>query len=239
MGPCVVSSDAARAPHRRDARRHAAALAPAQCRHGDARGLEVSPGGLLQNKLVPASNQTLPCAAGCFRVQGPPGASPARSSARQTPGATDNTSRRSPRSGGLCPPCSGPARPEHRPAAASRRSLQACIASLPLQSSWMSKTYLKSDHFNGDGSLQPTNSALHWSWYRCWECVRGRPVEKARHHCLSALRGPDGRGGQDCPCPKRAWAYRVRMPVLQLRHKCTYAVQITSTTTRTTEAIPF
>jgi hypothetical protein len=31
-GPCVVSS-AARAPHRRDARRHAAALAPAQCRH--------------------------------------------------------------------------------------------------------------------------------------------------------------------------------------------------------------
>src|SRR5215831_19466129 len=50
---------------------------------------------------------------------------------------------------------------------------------------------------------------------------------------------PDGRGGQDCPCPKRAWAYRIRMPVLQLRHKCTYAVQITSTTTRTTEAIPF
>jgi hypothetical protein len=29
--------------------------------------------------------------------------------------------------------------------AASQRSLQACIASLPLQSSWMSKTYLKSD----------------------------------------------------------------------------------------------
>src|SRR5262249_53749668 len=40
-------------------------------------------------------------------------------------------------------------------AAASRRSLQACIASLPLQSSWMSKTYLKSDHFNGGGSLRP------------------------------------------------------------------------------------
>src|SRR5262249_46019451 len=45
-------SDAARAPHRRDARRHAAALAPAQCRHGDARGLEVSPSSLLQNKLI-------------------------------------------------------------------------------------------------------------------------------------------------------------------------------------------
>src|SRR5262249_30993435 len=29
-----------------------AALGPAQCRHGDARGLEVSPGGLLQNELV-------------------------------------------------------------------------------------------------------------------------------------------------------------------------------------------
>src|SRR5262249_10219670 len=52
VGPCVASSDAARAPHRRDARRHAAALAPAQCRHGDARDLEVSPGGLLQNELV-------------------------------------------------------------------------------------------------------------------------------------------------------------------------------------------
>src|SRR5262249_11035493 len=93
-----------------------------------------------------------PCAAGCSRAQGPSGASPARSSARRTPGATDNTSPRSPRSGGLRPPCSGPARPEHRPAAASQRSLQACIASLPLQSSWMSKTYLKSDHFNGGGS---------------------------------------------------------------------------------------
>src|SRR5262245_38621750 len=50
--PCVASSDAARAPHRRDARKRAAALAPAQCRHGDARGLEVSPGGLLKNELV-------------------------------------------------------------------------------------------------------------------------------------------------------------------------------------------
>src|SRR5438067_10936384 len=33
-----------------------------------------------------------------------------------------------------------------------RRSLQACISSLPLQSSLMSKTYLKSDHFSGGGS---------------------------------------------------------------------------------------
>src|SRR5262249_12902897 len=58
--------------------------------------------------------------------------SPARSLARRPPGATDNTSPRSRRSGGLRPPCSGPVRPKHRPAATSRRSLQACIASLPL-----------------------------------------------------------------------------------------------------------
>src|SRR6516164_5247556 len=89
-----------------------------------------------------------------FVVRIASGASPARSSARRTPGATDNTSPRSPRSGGLRPPCSGPARPEHRPAAASQRSLQACIASLPLQSSLMSKTYLKSDHFSGGGSKE-------------------------------------------------------------------------------------
>src|SRR5215831_9422898 len=48
----LCSSDAVRAPRRRDARRHAAGLAAARCTHGDARGLEVSPGGLLQNELV-------------------------------------------------------------------------------------------------------------------------------------------------------------------------------------------
>src|SRR5262249_50296694 len=61
---------------------------------------------------------------------------------------------RSPRSGGLRPPWAAPARPEHRLVAASQQSLQACIASLPLQSSLMSKTYLKSDHFSGGGSPQ-------------------------------------------------------------------------------------
>src|SRR5262249_61450962 len=50
------------------------------------------------------------------------------------------------------PPFAGHANQKHPPAATSRRSLQACIASLPLQSSLMSKTYLKSDHFNGGGS---------------------------------------------------------------------------------------
>jgi len=92
-------------------------------------------------------------------------ASPARSSAPRTPGATDTSLTRS---GGLRPPCSGPARPEHRPTAASRRSLQACIASLPLQSSWISKTYLKSDHFNGGGS-----SARNKTFARFSEARRG------------------------------------------------------------------
>src|SRR5262249_50605446 len=62
----------------------------------------------------PASDQKPPCAVGCSQAQGPSGASPARSSAHRTPGASDNTSPRSRRSGGLRPPYSGPARPEHR-----------------------------------------------------------------------------------------------------------------------------
>src|SRR5262249_11684864 len=48
-----------------------------------------------------------------------------------------------------------------RLAGATRISLQARIASLPLQSSLMSKTYLKSDHFNGGGSV-----SLRCSWQR-------------------------------------------------------------------------
>src|SRR5262249_28096933 len=101
--------------------------------------------------------------------------------------ATDNTSPRSPRSDGLHPPCSGPARPEHRPAAASRRSLQACIASLPLQSSWMSKTYLKSDHFNGGGS-SPSNGS---------QFVLGKPFANV---ALSETCFPLFTVGVRCPC---------------------------------------
>src|SRR5262249_16173300 len=55
------------------------------------------------------------------------------------------------RSSWLRPPCSGPARPEHRPAATSRRSLEVCIASFPLLFFLMSKAYFKSDHLNGGG----------------------------------------------------------------------------------------
>src|SRR4051794_10801351 len=49
---CAGSSDAVRAPHRRDARIPATDRRRAQCRHGDARGLEVSPVRLLKNQLV-------------------------------------------------------------------------------------------------------------------------------------------------------------------------------------------
>src|SRR5262249_8301906 len=110
-----------------------------------------------------------------------PAVSLPRSSPRRPPGATDNTSPRSRRSGGLRPPCSGPARPKHRPAATSRRSLQACIASLPLQSSLMSKTYLKSDHFNGGGSRMHSFGTVWWS-----SCLRFKrctvvPNSSCRH----------------------------------------------------------
>src|SRR3954454_24997739 len=49
---CAGSSDAVRAPHRRDARTPATVRRRAQRRHGDARGLEVSPVRLLKNQLV-------------------------------------------------------------------------------------------------------------------------------------------------------------------------------------------
>src|SRR5262249_45816696 len=140
------------APHRRDARRLAAALAPAQCRHGDARGLEVSPGGLLQNELVQRQIRDRLAQPAVLELKVLQalhllGLQPAELLA---PPIIRHLAH--PDLSGLRPPCSGPARPEHRPAATSRRSLQACIASLPLQSSWMSKTYLKSDHFNGGES---------------------------------------------------------------------------------------
>ena len=50
--PCVVSSDAAQAPRKRDARRHVVHVGHARYTLGDARGLEVSPGSLLQNEFV-------------------------------------------------------------------------------------------------------------------------------------------------------------------------------------------
>src|SRR5262249_2366332 len=124
--------------------------------------------------------------------------------------ATDNTSPRSPRSGGLRPPCSGPARPEHRPAATSRRSLQACIASLSLQSSLLSKTYLKSDHFNGGGSSAPSLS-------RAWVAGRARGqggvlVRKPCPHLKYSVSQLDGtnvaRTEPNTPCPalvSRCW----------------------------------
>src|SRR5262245_20303888 len=86
-----------------------------------------------------ASNRRPPCAAGCSRVRDPSGASLARSSARRTPGASDSRLLRSHQSGGSRRPCPGLGSPEHPPAATSQRSLQACIASWPSQSSLMSR----------------------------------------------------------------------------------------------------
>src|SRR5262245_41790628 len=86
-----------RAPH---SRRRAAGLRPAQCRHGDARGLEVSPSSLLQNELIRrriADGLTQPDVLEL-------GASPAQSSVHGSPSATDNASPRSRRFGGLRPP---------------------------------------------------------------------------------------------------------------------------------------
>src|SRR6516165_3365382 len=111
--------------------------------------------------------------------------------------ATDNTSPHSPRSGGLHPPCSGPARPEHRPAAASRRSLQACIASLPLQSSWMSKTYLKSDHFNGGGSILCPISKI----VRRYKYHRQRDAHPVVHSNAESYVFVPGRNADTCEEP--------------------------------------
>src|SRR5262249_58812530 len=113
---------------------------------------------------VPANT---PYAVGCSQAQGPSGASPARSSARQTLDASDSRSPRSHRSAGSPPSCLGPARLEHRLGAASPRSLRACSASLSLQSSLMSKTYLKSDHFVGGGSACPLHPQKRLSSFSC------------------------------------------------------------------------
>ena len=80
-----------------------------------------------------------------------------------------------------------------RPAAASRRSLQACIVSLPLQSSSMSKTYLKSDHFNGGGSTasaqQPPPPATTPVVVARGEWVSVLFAAAGRHDCRG-IRGP-------------------------------------------------
>src|SRR5262249_19600718 len=63
------------------------------------------------------------------------------------------------------------------PAAASRRSLQACIASLPLQSSLMSKTYLKSDHFSGGGSEAYREAIAEVIVIKCEQFKRALTIE--------------------------------------------------------------
>src|SRR5262245_55155040 len=113
-----------------------------------------------------ASNRRPPCAAGCSRVRDPSGASLARSSARRTPGASDSRLLRSHQSGGSRRPCPGLGRPEHPPASTSQRSLQACIASLPSQSSLMSRltssrtTSLGVDHWDPEVGVHYPRSLL-------------------------------------------------------------------------------
>src|SRR5262245_27195584 len=111
-----------------------------------------------------ASNRRPPCAAGCSRVRGPSGASLARSSARRTPGASDSRLLRSHQSGGSRRPCPGLGRPEHPPAATSQRSLQACIASLPYQSSLMSRLTSSRTTSLGVDQLDATKNSPPLAW---------------------------------------------------------------------------
>src|SRR5208283_3455157 len=57
------------APHRRGARRSSNALGSARYRRGDARGLEVSPGSLLQNELVQRQVRDRPAQTGILLLE--------------------------------------------------------------------------------------------------------------------------------------------------------------------------
>ena len=107
----------------------------ARCRRGDARGLEVSPGSLLQDQLVQRQIRRPPGAAARSPPPAPSAASPGRSSARRTPAASGSTSPPSRRSSGSPRQRSAPATPARPPAAAWRRSPQACGSSSPSRSS--------------------------------------------------------------------------------------------------------
>src|SRR5262249_44575675 len=122
-----------------------------QCRHGDARGLEVSPGSLLQNELV--QRQIRDCLAQpavlelkvlqalhLLALQPAKLLAPPIIRHLAHPDLAD------------CVHHVLALRDQNIDLAQLRNDLQACIASLPLQSSLISKTYLKSDHFSGGGS---------------------------------------------------------------------------------------
>ena len=57
------------------------------------------------------------------------------------------------------PRYSVPATSEHQSAEASRQSLETCNASLPSWPSWLSKIYLKSDHFSGGWIITRASTA--------------------------------------------------------------------------------
>ena len=69
-------------------------LEHARCRRGDARGLEVSPGGLLQDQLVQRQIRHRPAQPGVLRLQLLQPLHLVATSARHTPGASGSTSPR-------------------------------------------------------------------------------------------------------------------------------------------------
>src|SRR5271169_2623164 len=89
----------------------------------------------------------------------------------RAPGASGNTSPRSRQSGGLHQRHSDPARPERRPVEASKQSLQACVSSSPLLSSFMSKDI-------------PQVGPIQWGWITWQNGFAERLIGSMRRECV-------------------------------------------------------
>ena len=144
----------AQSPRRRDARRRQARPRTCSMQARRRAGLRSFPGRPPSGSACPASGPTPPGAAGRSRSPDPSAASPGRSSARRTPCAsgkyvTSVTPIVRTASATACPVPS-----EHQPAAASRRSLPACGASLPSlhPPKWSEDQHTGMDHFKGRDS---------------------------------------------------------------------------------------
>src|SRR6266508_1718050 len=116
-------------------------------------GLRSFPWQPLAGSACRASGRRSPCADARSPSPNPSAALPGLTSDHHTPGASGSTSLRSRRSSGSHRARSGLATSKRRPGAAWQQSLQACVASLALQSSSGLKPYFESDHFRGGGSL--------------------------------------------------------------------------------------
>src|SRR3954452_3837307 len=132
---CAGSSDAVRAPHRRDARTPATVRRRAQRRHGDARGLEVSPVRLLKNQLVQRQigNRFAQPAILSLKLLQTLDLFDLQPAKLLAPPIIRHLTQK--RSDGSPLPCFGLAKPAHLPAEASLLSPPACIVSVALQSS--------------------------------------------------------------------------------------------------------